>query len=338
MYKGKTNCKYYVSMVIYEQPKGKKMINILMAVYNGGAYIEKQIRSILEQTYADWRLYIRDDGSSDNTQEIISNIARNFPNKIIILKSDGNKNLGVKGNFSYLLEYCDDADFYCFCDQDDIWEKNKLEEMLKAIRAEELDQPMLVYHDMCIIDERDCVISPSLYEYSGINLSSKHPFEQLLTHNTISGCALMINRKLKNIIKRIPDECIIHDWWIVLSTFVVGGKVIHVDKLLSHYRIHGFNQVGVRKKISFKWVLHALMTKRYLLYAENNRAYKGMLCGQVELLFSFYEGNVVEDAAQSMKQFVRIVTSRRRIVSLLCAYKYGYVLAGRLETVKFYLL
>lgn len=314
------------------------MVNILMATYNGGAYIKEQISSILAQTYLDWRLYIRDDGSSDNTRQIIAEMADDLPQKVVIIKDGEKQRLGAKRNFSQLLEKCEDADFYFFCDQDDVWEKDKLAEMLKAVSTQGAEQPILAYHDMRIIDKRGGVLSESLYGYSGIKLSEKHPFEQLLTHNTVPGCALMINRELKNIIKRIPDKCIIHDWWLVLSAYAVGGKVIHVNKVLSNYRIHEHNQVGIRKKTSLQWILQAISTRRYRRYRQNNRDCKKKLCDQIDLLFLCYRGNIAAEAERSMKRFVKLVTEKKGPVSLFYAYKYGYMLTSRLETAKFYLL
>ncbi len=98
-----------------------RKIAILMAVYNGEKYITQQIDSIISQSFELWTLYIRDDGSSDDTLKIIA--AYNDPR--IIITQDFQGNLGTKNSFLYLLEIID-SPYYMFSDQDDVWLENKI--------------------------------------------------------------------------------------------------------------------------------------------------------------------------------------------------------------------
>ena len=107
-------------------------VAILMSTYNGEKYLEEQVKSIISQDYTDWHLYIRDDGSTDNTVNLIKKIARDNE-KITFLNENKPKNLGVTGSFMDLLANTK-AQYYMFSDQDDYWLPDKikvtLEEML----------------------------------------------------------------------------------------------------------------------------------------------------------------------------------------------------------------
>lgn len=107
------------------------MIDILLATYNGEKYLDSQITSIVNQTYKEWTLYIRDDVSFDNTQGVIKKWA--LLDSRIKLVDNRNESLGIGGNFLRLLRYST-ADYICFCDQDDYWFENKLEVLYKVIK------------------------------------------------------------------------------------------------------------------------------------------------------------------------------------------------------------
>ncbi len=104
-------------------------VNILMSTYNGQQFLAEQIRSIQEQSYIDWTLFIRDDGSSDRTREIIKDFVEQ-DQRIHFIDVETDENLGVIKSFHRLVHY-DTADFYFFSDQDDVWLPNKLEVSLK---------------------------------------------------------------------------------------------------------------------------------------------------------------------------------------------------------------
>ena len=130
------------------------MIDILMATYNGGKYISEQINSILNQTYKEWTLYIRDDGSKDNTVDIIDDYCKKYPGKIIRIKDD-KLGLGAKLNFSELMKYSK-SNYCMFADQDDVWLNTKIEDtMNKMIEAENIhgkETPILVHTDLKVVD------------------------------------------------------------------------------------------------------------------------------------------------------------------------------------------
>ena len=106
------------------------MIDICLATYNGAKYLDVQIASIVTQTYKDWNLYIHDDGSTDNTIEIVKKWEK-LDSRIQFI-DDEVKHLGPGNNFFHLLQFCE-SEYICFCDQDDFWFENKLSEYIHFI-------------------------------------------------------------------------------------------------------------------------------------------------------------------------------------------------------------
>lgn len=234
------------------------MIDILMATYNGAKYVDKQIDSILNQTYTDWKLYIRDDGSNDGTKEILQYYESKYPDKIIVVK-DSKKGLGAKGNFTELMKYSKSK--YCmFADQDDVWLSNKIEDsinkMFEIEKKEGSNFPILVHTDLKVVDDKLEIINESFWNYQNLD-KNKTNLRNLLVQNNITGCTMLMNRDLMDLCQNIPKDCIMHDWWIgiVASAF---GKISIVDKQTMLYRQHGNNEVGAHKYNSFSFVKNKL--------------------------------------------------------------------------------
>ena len=102
-------------------------VNILLPTYNGEKYLSQQLDSLLLQTYPNISITIRDDGSSDRTLSIISEYQSAYPDRIIIIDNPTMTNLGYMQNFWTLLKSSNDSQYYAFCDQDDVWNSNKIE-------------------------------------------------------------------------------------------------------------------------------------------------------------------------------------------------------------------
>ena len=104
-------------------------VDILLATYNGEHHLSTQLNSIINQSHTNWRIYARDDGSTDATKSILETFRDNHPNKIVILE-DSRKNVGARENFSILMT-ASKSDYIFFCDQDDFWLPEKLEKLSK---------------------------------------------------------------------------------------------------------------------------------------------------------------------------------------------------------------
>ena len=101
------------------------MVSILLASYNGAPYIAAQIDSILQQTFRDFMLYIRDDCSNDGTWEIVQAYAAKEPDRIVALQNEENSGSAKHNFFKMMQEHQDN--YVMLCDQDDVWHPDKIE-------------------------------------------------------------------------------------------------------------------------------------------------------------------------------------------------------------------
>ena len=156
------------------------MIDILLSTYNGKRFLEKQLDSILAQTYTEWRLLIRDDTSSDSTRAILEKYQQLNPQKIILFPNNINKNIGVIKSFENLLE-CSNKEYIMFCDQDDIWLPNKIEVTLntmKDLEAKHSTQtPIAVHSDLTLIDENENEIPDCIESYYSENYGEEYDYD-----------------------------------------------------------------------------------------------------------------------------------------------------------------
>jgi len=223
---------------------------IVLATYNGEKHIREQISSIQSQTYCDWRLLIRDDCSTDQTPNIISELA-DEDERISIINNKG-INLGVIENFCVLMTAaCElsNINYVLFSDQDDIWEPEKTQLMLECLQQSEkqfgVEVPLLVHSDLKVVDEHLNEIHSSLMRYQSIRNESVDAWKVLMVQNYVTGCVMAINKPLLDISLPQPDTIMMHDWWLALCASIFGN-IVYIDKPLIQYRQHGHNQVGAK--------------------------------------------------------------------------------------------
>nr|WP_283102937.1 glycosyltransferase family 2 protein [Acidithiobacillus sp. S30A2] len=218
-----------------------------MATYNGERYVRELIQSILAQTYTGWRLMVHDDSSSDATMVIVEEFRRNNPEKIFII-NDGISFGSAKRNFQHLLQISR-SQYVMFCDQDDVWMDKKIEVSLDAMMAAEkayVDVPIIVHTDLEVVDQNLDIISPSMFWSQRLRKNSKDK-NLLFFVNNITGCTMLINKKAAELGHCMPEEAIMHDWWIGLKTLQAGGSVAFVDLPTIRYRQHQSNTIGHQK-------------------------------------------------------------------------------------------
>lgn len=262
-------------------------VNILMSTYNGQRFLAQQLDSVLNQTYKDWTLLIRDDGSSDRTPEIIADYASRDP-RIHFINPDKRENLGVVKNFYTLLKY-QEADFYFFCDQDDVWLPEKLEFQMEELLSESPSIPKMVYMDLKVVDVNLNVINDSMIKSQSHHANTK--LIQELTENTVTGGVSGINHALAKL-WRTTDNVIMHDWYLaILAT--AFGKLVYIDKFGELYRQHDNNVLGARtlSKRLKKWLQPQLLFEKYwdLIKASQKQA-----SNLLELPISDIDRNCIE--------------------------------------------
>ena len=225
-------------------------VNILMSTYNGQQFLAEQIRSIQDQSYTDWTLFIRDDGSSDNTKEILKDFERQ-DSRIHLIDSDKSDNLGVIKSFHKLVNH-DRADYYFFSDQDDVWLPNKLELSLKEAQNYLADLPLMVYMDLKVVNQDLKIMTESMVKSQSHHANTE--LVQELTENTVTGGVAMINHALAEMWQE-TDDILMHDWYLALLASAFGNLVF-IDQPGELYRQHSDNVLGARtlSKRFKKWI------------------------------------------------------------------------------------
>lgn len=230
-----------------------EQIDILMGTYNGAKYLREQIDSILSQTYQQIYLIIRDDGSIDETPQILDEFKAKYSERIMLIASD--ERLGIKGNFSALMHYSK-ANYVMLSDQDDVWKPSKAEVTLSKMKELEnrspLNTPLLVYTDLQVVDENLKPKYISFWKSSNLDPMRNH-LNQLLVSNVVTGCTTMMNRALLKQALPVPPESMMHDWWLALVASTMG-KMGFVPEATILYRQHGQNAVGAQNR-NLKWFL-----------------------------------------------------------------------------------
>lgn len=224
-------------------------VYILLGTFNGEKYLHEQIASIVGQTYPHWLLIIRDDGSRDETVAIIERWL--VKDKRIRFLRDQAGNLGAGRNFAGLLEYAfqQGADYFVFADQDDVWKEEKLQLQIDNIHQAEsscaADVPILLHSDLQVVDENLTLIHSSFMGFQNIRHERHDPLKVLVVQNFVTGCTVIMNRRLAEIALPIPNEALMHDWWLALCA-AAFGKIYYVPDALVCYRQHGSNKVGAK--------------------------------------------------------------------------------------------
>lgn len=219
---------------------------ILLSTYNGREFLKDQLDSILHQKYSQIRILIRDDGSTDSTMEILSKYKAAYPDKIDLIEGE---NIGWKKSFFELLRLANEKykeyDFFAFSDQDDIWLPDKIEKAISELIK--LPQGPNLY------------CSNQYYYKNGYNFGlirkkkSESSYKSCLVKNNATGCTIVFNKKLLNLISyEFPSVDIAHDYWLYMVA-VLCGHVYIDDNGYILYRQHDNNQIGSKSSWMDIW-------------------------------------------------------------------------------------
>lgn len=236
---------------------GNVEVAILLATYNGGKYLSTQLDSIINQTYENWKVFISDDGSTDNTLTVIKEYVDKYPEKIKLV--DKEKPTGcAKKNFMFLASQVKGYKYVMFCDQDDYWLKDKISVTLRKMQDLEKShkgRPCLVHTDLEVVDGELKTIKDSFFEFSSLD-SNRSGINHLLIQNIVTGCTMMVNKELLEIAQADVniDRVLMHDWWYALVATTFGG-VGFVDRVTMKYRQHGNNSVGAKASKDLSYIV-----------------------------------------------------------------------------------
>jgi glycosyltransferase involved in cell wall biosynthesis len=266
-------------------------VNILLSTYNGKKYLSELLQSIRDQDYSNLTVHIRDDGSNDDTLALCNSLCKNNTQW---LTKPGN-NIGIFGSFSELLLQSDaDADYYSFCDQDDIWHKNKITNAVTKIQKVDRSTPALYCSRVAIVDQNRHPIKLSLQP---IYIS----FESSLIENIAQGCTIVINKAARDLLIRyIPTNfALLHDWWyyLVISAF---GVIIFDTTPGVDYRMHG-------KNVSYgkfgNWAKMIIRLKRFL----KGEAHYPFT--QAKILYTNYQHTISAEKKEILQNFISLPES-----------------------------
>jgi len=330
-------------------------IHIILATYNGEQYLRRQLDSIL-QSYEDFCLHIFDDGSTDETPDILKEYQTMCPNRIKVNFNE--QNLGCTRNFLNGLktvyeelklgggktvqsvpgiERLQDGDFvkeddknckhyFMFCDQDDIWYPEKLSITQKAMRRLEKKYgssvPLLVFTDAVVTDADGEEIAPSFIAQNKLNPYAVST-ARILTENKCIGCTSMMNEALVQILTKVPEQARYHDWWMALLA-TSFGRMSYLNRKTLSYCQHGNNVVGVQKFTSYvKQRLFSLKKQKEMLLATQQQA--------TEFL-TIYGEVLAEEKQEVIEAFATLSEQSfmRRRINIL---KYGFFKTGLIRNI-----
>lgn len=249
-----------------------KNVLILMASYNGERYISEQLESILAQSYTNWKLIIQDDGSTDDTVNIIKYYMRK--DSRISLCFNESVYHGAFQNFHILINKCKELesfDYYMFCDQDDIWNKDKIETMLGFMNDQ---KPELCYADMRLIDADGRLTSESLNRKWKLE---KNNYLSVLFSNKALGCNMILNKALFEqttpMDMSIPNiDTMSHDAYYAMSAAILG-ECRYIDIITMDYRRYDQSvtsdikyETDIRRVIYRLFHLNDLAKKHAIMY------------------------------------------------------------------------
>ena len=293
---------------------------IALSTYNGGKYLRKQLDSVLSQSVTDFTLLIRDDGSSDDTLEILNTYS---DPRIRIFQGE---NLGPSGSFFALLDQARKmgAEHIFFCDQDDIWMPHKLERLLAELKNCPAG-PALAFSDFGMIDETDARTGDSYEKMAKLRIPSDGDFfPKLLAQPYVFGCTSVLNRALLELVADPPAGIEMYDCWIALVASVVG-TVRYLPTATIYHRFHSANATGKAGANALSSRLKRL-TGQFRQQRENT----ALRLNQAKLLLDRYGDTIPPNQRPRLEELAKDPSVR-------VLKKYGVARGGFLQNLFFYI-
>ena len=233
-----------------------KSILVLMSTYNGEKYIEQQIDSILKQQLVKVYLFIRDDGSSDKTIEIIEKYEKKYDN----IKLMCGENLNWMNSFWHLVNCAKGCDYYAFSDQDDIWDDDKLIKAVNMLQKYK-DIPAIYCANQRIVNDKMEIVNTT---EERVNIDKFENQDFLVRGNLFRGFTEVWNNALQEYVLNlgIKDIDEPHDAFLMLICLCVGNVVKDNSDVMSYCQ-HGDNAMGLKTRVnSFKYIINNIMGKK----------------------------------------------------------------------------
>jgi len=272
---------------------------VAMATYNGERYLSEQLESILSQTIKPAQIVVSDDRSTDKTPDILKEYSKSG-----LIKFSVNENKqGVISNFKNAVSLIDGSGYIALSDQDDIWVPEKLQVLWERLSAIDDGQtPAMVYSDLTVVDRNGRALNPSFWNELGQD-GYRHCLQTLLYGNFVTGCTILMNKQMAELLKTTPLDVPMHDAWLALIAFSFG-RVDVEPKPLVHYRKHENNVAhneGYRKPSrAQRWGRHI-----YSIISGDNEYLKPEL-RIAEEFYKLYRTKLDSDKQEMFERFLAL--------------------------------
>ena len=228
---------------------------VILCTYNGEKYLEKQIKSIMEQDREDFCLLYSDDGSTDSTKAILQSLQEKYGRRMRAFPRPMHSGSPAKHFLSILSALAkgevetENLEYIFLADQDDEWFPDKLSKTISVIKEEERkfgeSLPILCHTDCSLVNSRGELLAKSYRRYQKLPGAS-YRFSRLLLQNHVTGASVGINKALLQYCKEIPAEVKMHDHWLALLANCFG-EIQYLPCATYAYRQHGENVLGAKK-------------------------------------------------------------------------------------------
>ena len=281
-------------------------IAVLLSTFNGEKYLTTQLDSIINQTCSESiSIIVRDDGSTDGTVEILEKYAKEGK-----LTWSCGESLGPARSFLTLMKENPEYDYYAFADQDDYWEKYKIEIGLRYIAG--IDKPAIFFSNGYLVD--------SELNSLGRNVRKTIPRINLMTilcSGGTHGCTMLFNRKMNDLISKagIPESVRMHDQYVPSVCLMFGGEIVYKDVCLIKYRQHQMNVVGISSTYFDKIKQRINMIFKKPKYSISDNAYA---------LLSQYKNSISEGDKSKLEMIAYYKTNSVNRFRLACSREIRY--------------
>jgi rhamnosyltransferase len=241
-------------------------VAILLSTYNGSKYLESQLTSILNQDLDDEiHIYVRDDGSTDGTKDILNK----WQARHQLTWAQGD-NIGSARSFLHLLQHNEDADFYAFADQDDVWMADKISVAVNRLKTSGTKPAIYVCQTQMTDQDLNQIATPPL--------SPLLTFGESLIYAFASGCTMVMNDSMRKIVNAYCPQFIdMHDKWIMEIATAIGADIYFDKKPHILYRQHERNAIGLHDSFAKEWKLriHRVLFSNHIRYRMATELKKG---------------------------------------------------------------
>lgn len=218
------------------KPDGSGVVHVLLSTYNGEKFVAAQLDSVLSQSYPNIRIIVRDDGSSDGTPAILQDYARRHANVSVVL----GENIGAVPSFMLLLRQQEHTEgFFSFCDQDDLWNQDKIERAVLALESSGDPAGTLYFSRLALVNLDGAETQLS-------DVPTRLTFNNALVENVVTGAVAVFGSRLRDLLLMGRPECMVwHDWWLYLVA-TAFGRVVYDEVPTIRFRRHEHTQTNLR--------------------------------------------------------------------------------------------